>query len=415
MEKALLVGIQLPKIKKKEVDNSLSELSQLTQTAGAQPVASIIQKRHAMDPAYLIGQGKALEVKNLMLSKNIPTAVFDEDLKPAQQKNLQELIGKKIIDRTRLILDIFARRARTREGKLQVELAQLNYLLPRITERFGRFEQQVGGLGTRMGPGERKLEEDKRRIRDRIAFLNKEIESLRLHRDIARSKRTESGHPTVAIVGYTNAGKSTLLNKLTHKSKVYADNKLFATLDPTTRQVLLPGGREVLFSDTVGFIKKLPHSLIAAFRATLEEVTRAHCILHLIDISQPDFLNQAQTTLNVLKELNADNMPIVTAYNKVDMLTQKQYKKLKKEGFLLVSSKTGYGLDKLLAKLENIIIPKLKAHSLTLPYSKSRHISQIHKLAVIEKQSYSQKGIVLKLKSSKDQWERIKAAVKNRE
>ncbi|MBN1621760.1 MAG: GTPase HflX [Endomicrobiales bacterium] len=411
MEKALLVGLHLPRLKRKELDNSISELERLTKTAGATPEQTIIQKRDSIDPAYLIGQGKAFEIKEIARTNKIDTIIFDEDLKPVQQRNLQEIIEKKIIGRTRLILDIFAQRAHTKEGKLQIELAQLNYLLPRITERYGRFEQQIGGIGTR-GPGERKLEYEKRGIRDRIAHLNREIESIRMHRDIARSKRIESGHPTVAIVGYTNSGKSTLLNALTKSNSVYADDKFFATLDPTTRQVRLPGGREILFTDTVGFIRKLPHMLVAAFRATLEEVTSSHCILHLIDISQPDHLNQMQTTLNVLKELKADHIPIVPAYNKADLIPKDQRNKLVRKGLLLVSSRTGEGINKLLQRIEQIIIPKLNLHRLTLPYEKSRYLAKIFGLGLIKKQSYTDKGIKIQIRSSSEQWEKIKSLIK---
>lgn len=411
MERVILVGINLPRIKKREIQNSLSELSKLAETAGATPEITVIQGRKSIDPAFFIGQGKALELKDIAKENKIRTIIIDEDLKPVQQRNLEEMLEVKIIDRSRLILDIFAKRARSKEGKLQVELAQLNYFLPRITERFGRFEQQVGGIGTR-GPGEKKLEVDKRRIRDRIALLDRETENIRLHRHVMRSKRNESGHPTVAIAGYTNSGKSTLLNTLSNRQSVYADNKLFATLDPTTRQVQLPGGRVVLFSDTVGFIRKLPHTLIAAFRATLEEITGANCIIHLIDASQPDYIEHTQTTIRVLKELNAEHIPSIPVYNKVDLLPKEKQHKLKRQGNIIISAKKSTGLYELLKNIEKIIIPQLKSHRFILPYNKSQHLKKIYDLSVVKKQSYSDDGIRLYLESTPEHWEKIRAIIR---
>jgi GTP-binding protein HflX len=408
MEKAILVGLQLPGTRRDEVKSSLAELARLAETAGARPEAEVIQHRAKIDPAYLIGRGKAAEIRDLVNEKQIATVLFDEDLKPVQQKNLEEIIEAKIIDRTRLILDIFARRARTREGILQVERAQLSYYLPRLTQRGIWLDSQTGGIGTR-GPGERKLEVDQRRIRERITRLDGEIEQVRRQRQVTSKQREQSGQPVIAIVGYTNAGKSTLLNALSHGDTVYADNKLFATLDPTTRQVRLPGGRVALFSDTVGFINKLPHGLVAAFRATLEEITRADCLLHLIDVSHPDYEHQVQTVLGVLKELHADHIPMIAVYNKKDMLTPEQQRKLERQGFFLVSACTGEGIDDMLRRLENIVVPRLVSHELLLPYAQSDRIARLFAMAVVKQMSYTEKGIRLTLESTSDSWKKILA------
>ncbi|MCB4790489.1 MAG: GTPase HflX [Elusimicrobia bacterium] len=418
MEKVILVGLKLPETSSKEIKNSLSELESLARTAGAIPVNTVVQNRDRINPAYFIGQGKALEIKELLKEKNVKTVIFDEDLKPVQQRNLEELIGAKIIGRTRLILDIFAKRARSKEGMLQVELAQLDYLLPRITERFGRFEQQTGGIGARggigtRGPGERKLEVDQRRVRDRIVVLHREIENLKKHRQITRQKRIDSGDATIAIVGYTNVGKSSLLNALSKSHEVYADNLLFATLDPTTRQVVLPGGRTVLFTDTVGFIRKLPHSLVAAFKSTLEEIKYANCIVHLIDASQEAYKEQVQTTLDVLKDMDAQDIPILPVYNKTDLIAIGVKNRLRREKNILISAKTKEGLNTLLAKIEEIVIPKFRTHKFLLPYDRIKDLSRIFKLALIQKQNYTDKGIRIEIKCTQEHWEQIKPIITN--
>ena len=408
MEKAILVGLRLPETKKSEFENSLAELSRLADTAGARAEQIVVQNRPNIDPAFLIGSGKALELKEIVQKNNIRTVIFDNDLKPVQQRNLEELIEAKIIDRTRLILDIFAKRARTREGILQVERAQLEYLLPRLNEKGILLDSQTGGIGTR-GPGERKLETDQRVIRDRMSSLDRQIAKLKERRQVLRKQREESGQPLVAIVGYTNSGKSTLLNFLDKKNDIYADDKLFATLDPTTRKVKLPGGRNVLFTDTVGFIEKLPHTLIAAFSSTLEEVQKANCILHVADVSHPNSKEQIKTVLEVLKELGSEDIPLICAYNKCDLLSTSQNNKLKKRGeCFLISAKTGEGIDKVLNSIEEYVTPKVYPHKILIPFSKAKSISQIYKWAVIKKQAYTEKGITLRLESTPKYWERIR-------
>jgi GTP-binding protein HflX len=413
MEKAILIGLQVQGTVRRDVEHSLDELARLTETAGAYPAKRIIQKRARIDPAHLIGLGKAQEIRDIVRAQGIATVLFDEDLKPVQQKNLEELIEAKIIDRTRLILDIFARRARTREGILQVERAQLAYYLPRITKKGIWLDSQVGGIGTR-GPGERKMEVDQRRIRERMARLDREIEQVRLQRSVLSKQREESGRPVVAIVGYTNTGKSTLLNCLSKSRAVYADDKLFATLDPTTRQVKLPGGRIALFTDTVGFINKLPHALVAAFRATLEEITRADCLLHLVDVSHPDYPNQVQTVLGVLKELQAEHIPILTVYNKKDMIPAAESRRLARHNHFLVSARTGEGIEELLDRIENIVVPRLSPHELLLSYNQSSCVADIFRLATVRKQRYTERGIRMDIESTPASWKKIRSLVHER-
>lgn len=407
MEKAILVGIQLSKARRADIEESLEELSRLAETAGVRPVQVVIQNRKKLDPATVVGAGKALELKEAAQKTGARALIFDEDLKPAQQKNLAEITGVKIVDRPQLILDIFAKRARSKEGILQVERARLEYFMPRITERYGRFEQQTGGIGTRRGPGEKKLAVEQSRLRDRIALLDKEIENIRFHRGILRQKRLDSGQPVVAIAGYTNAGKSTLLNTLSSGHEVYADNKLFATLDPTTRQVKLPGGRIALFTDTVGFIKKLPHALVAAFRATLEEITLSSCLVHVIDASQKDYEHQVKTVLKVLKELKAENIPSINVYNKSDLLTKEQKRKFSRAGGLLISARYGEGLKELLERIESIVVPRAYPHDMKIPYAGTKILGQIYKLAVVKKQEYLAKAVKLRIECTDEHWKMI--------
>ncbi|MCX5781452.1 MAG: GTPase HflX [Elusimicrobia bacterium] len=406
MEKVILAGLRLPGIKKEEFENSLLELSRLADTAGAKVEQKIIQNRPKMDPAYLIGSGKAKDIKEIVEKNGIHTVIFENDLKPAQQKNLEELINAKIIDRTRLILDIFAKRARSREGILQVERAQLSYILPRLSEKGIMLDSQAGGIGTR-GPGERKLETDQRVIRYKIANLDRQIEKIKERRSVLRQGRIESGQPLIAIVGYTNSGKSTLLNKLSQKHDIYADNKLFATLDPTTRKVKLPGGRFVFFTDTVGFINKLPHTLIAAFASTLEETQKANCLLHIVDVAHPDYKDQIKIVVNVLKELGAEDSPLVCAYNKCDLLPLWKKNKNRKGDSILISAKTGEGIEELLKKIEKIVTPKLFSHRFMLPYRDSKCLSHIYKWAVIKEQKYTEKGINLHIECTPKYWKKI--------
>ena len=299
-------------------ENSLEELAQLVDTAGANVVGKLVQRSTAPSKTYYLGKGKLGELLSLKDSLNCDVVIFDDELTPLQQRNLEEILQTKIIDRTTLILDIFAKRARTREGQLQVQLAQDQYLLPRLAGQWSHLERLGGGIGTR-GPGEAQIETDRRLVRQRIHRLKQQIEAVRKHRSLHRRQRRRSGIPIVALVGYTNSGKSTLLNAV-GQADVFVEDKLFATLDPTTRRLVLPDKRKVLMTDTVGFIRKLPPTLVAAFRATLEELGEADLLLHVVDLTSPHAPEQCETVESILTDLNLVDKPRITALNKIDLL-----------------------------------------------------------------------------------------------
>ncbi len=364
VEQALLVGVG-SKVSNHDwsVIDSLEELSYLTKTAGANVVGTLTQKLDAPSPTYYIGKGKIEELINLKEQTPYDTVIFDDELSPRQQRNLEEALGVKVIDRSALILHIFARKARTHEGKLQVELAQHQYLLPRLVGQWRHLERLGGGIGTR-GPGEAQLETDRRLIYKRINLLQQKIESVRKHRALYRRRRKETGTPIVALVGYTNAGKSTLFNTLS-KATVDVEDRLFSTLDPVTRRLALSTGQQFLITDTVGFINKLPPSIIAAFRATLEELDEADLLLHIVDITHKNAANQCLTVEKILSELNLENKPKFTVFNKLDLalsseaelkaLTTIPYFEeeilLPNEGIVLISAAKGWGMDELLNKI----------------------------------------------------------------
>lgn len=365
MENVILAGVTL---KTAPYDtSSLEELKRLAHTAGGTVVHTFQIRVQAFNAATLVGSGKMEEIAETVRLTNAQTVIFDDEISPAQQKNLEEVIPAKVIDRTRLILDIFAQRARTQEGKLQVELAQLKYLLPRLGGQGTALMQQKGGIGLR-GPGETKLEYDKRRLRLRISKLEKEIEQVKKERGLRRERRTQIPLPQIAIVGYTNAGKSTLLNVLTRQNAVYADDKLFATLDPTTRRVHMPAGGEMLFTDTVGFIQKLPHSLVSSFRATLEETSFADVILHVHDASSPHRNAQAETVRQIITDLGAQTIPVIDVFNKIDLLSPARLALLQAQNpqGSFISAGNKLGLTELLEQVEENVARRWKLRRLTL-------------------------------------------------
>jgi GTP-binding protein HflX len=365
VERAFLVGVGSKTSNNNDwsIKDSLQELSYLTKTAGANVVGMLTQNLDVPSPAYYIGKGKIEELTSLKEQTQYDTVIFDDELSPRQQRNLEEALDVKVIDRSALILHIFARKARTHEGKLQVELAQHQYLLPRLVGQWRHLERLGGGIGTR-GPGEAQLETDRRLIHKRINLLQHKIESVRKHRALYRRRRKETGTPIVAIVGYTNAGKSTLFNTLS-KASVDVEDRLFSTLDPVTRRLDLPTGQKFLITDTVGFINKLPPSIIAAFRATLEELDEADLLLHVVDITHKNAANQCLTVEKILSELNLENKPKFTVFNKLDLalVSEAELKSLTtipyfeeeillpNEVIVLVSAAKGWGMDELLNKI----------------------------------------------------------------
>ena len=365
VERAFLVGVgsKIPDNNSWSVKDSLRELSYLTKTAGANVVGMLTQNLDVPSPAYYIGKGKIEELISLQEQTPYDTVIIDDELSPRQQRNLEEALGVKVIDRSALILHIFARKARTHEGKLQVELAQHQYLLPRLIGQWRHLERLGGGIGTR-GPGEGQLETDRRLIHKRINLLQRKIEGVRKHRALYRRHRKETGTPIVALVGYTNAGKSTLFNTLS-KASVDVEDRLFSTLDPVTRRLTLPTGQQFLITDTVGFINKLPLSIIAAFRATLEELDEADLLLHIVDITHKNAVNHCLTVEKILSDLNLENKPKFTVFNKLDLTLSSEVELaslttiphfegeilLPNEGTVLISAAKGWGVDELLNKI----------------------------------------------------------------
>ncbi|MFC2075065.1 GTPase HflX [Bdellovibrionota bacterium] len=370
-ERALLVGIQESDISFEDLESSLKELEQLAYTSGVSVVGNLTQQVKRVSPRTLLGRGKVEEIASKAAEEEVDVVIFNDELSPAQQRNLESTIECKIIDRTTLILDIFAQHAHTKEGYLQVELAQLRYRLPRLAGKGVDLSRLGGGIGTR-GPGETKLEVDRRRIRDKIAMIRRELENVRSVRALHRERRLGVPLIIVSLVGYTNAGKSTLMNALT-KANVLVEDKLFATVDPTTRRLKLPNGHVVLLTDTVGFIKKLPTTLIEAFKATLEEIAQADLLLHLIDSSHSGAGEEAKTVLNILDEIGASEIPIIHVYNKTDLGFDRF--EVAKSGRLhpsvLVSAKAGNNLGLLQEKIQEIIQLSFEQYELTLPQGTS--------------------------------------------
>lgn len=386
------------------IEDSLAELAQLADTAGLTVVGQAYQRLDNPNPATYIGSGKVDEIKEALVATGARTVIFDDELSPAQQRNLERIFGEetKVLDRTALILDIFAQRAHTREGKLQVELAQYEYRLPRLTRMWTHLARQTGGAAARggaggvglRGPGETQLEVDRREIGRKIAQLKRELEDVRTHRRNVRRQRRRTGIPIVAIVGYTNAGKSTLLNRLT-EAGILAEDKLFATLDPTTRRVMLPGGREVLFTDTVGFIQKLPTDLVAAFRATLEETSEADILLHVVDITHPMAEAQMEAVEEILEQIGVADKPIVLAWNKIDLARDPDA--IRAEAARLpdaipISALTGEGIPELLGRIEEVLERQLVRVEVEIPYGSGEMLNAIHQEGQIESEEHGASG-----------------------
>jgi GTPase len=407
--RAFMVGVDLHKQDDLlSLDDSLNELELLAETAGLTVVGSSTQKLEHPNPNTYVGPGKAEEIKALAEEMDAEVILFDEELSPRHLRELENLFGERtrVIDRTALILDIFAQHANTREGALQVELATYEYRLPRLTRAWTHLARQAGGGGGRAGgvggvglrgPGETQLEVDRREIRRRIDHLKEELEKVRTHRQQYRSRRNRSRLPLVTLVGYTNAGKSTLLNRLTNAG-VYVADQLFATLDPTTRRVELPGGHTALFTDTVGFIQKLPTQLVAAFRATLEEITEADLLLHVVDTTHPNAQAQAQAVHMTLKEIEADHIPILIVLNKIDQLNDASAAKQAIESYLnsvAISALRGDGIDTLLASIDERLFESYTQISVRLPYKEGGLISMFHELGQVERLEHQRGGVLI--------------------
>jgi GTP-binding protein HflX len=391
-ERTFLIGAQFKSRSDWDVQDSLAELGQLAQTAGADVVGTGIQKIEKPTAKTFIGPGKAQEFAVRCHEESIDTVIFDDELSPGQSRSLEQVFELKILDRTQLILDIFGQRARTREGKLQVELAQLQHLLPRLTRFWTHLSRQKGGIGMRGGEGETQLEADRRKVQERIDKLIRELDAVRRHRATQREGRKRHQWPLASIVGYTNAGKSTLLNTLTGACAL-AEDKLFATLDPTTRRLRLPTNQNVLLSDTVGFIRKLPHRLVEAFKATLEEVVEADLLVHVVDVSHPKADEQIDAVNTVLAEIHASEKPILMVFNKIDCLGadasvqrfREQYPKA-----VFVSAKTGLGIPELMLELSTELRPIRDLLDLAIPHAKAAVIARLHAVAQILESDFDQ-------------------------
>ncbi len=398
IEKAMLARVLLPGESAADVEESLEEMRQLAWTAGADVALTMVQRRDRPNPATLVGGGKITEMRAAIEEMGIEVVLFDSDLTPAQGVKLEKALECKVLDRTQLILDIFAQRAQTREGRKQVELAQLQYLLPRLSGR-GSLMRQQGGIGVR-GPGEQKLEVDRRVIRDRIARLKEELDEVRRHRRVQREKRGSQGIPTVALVGYTNAGKSSLLNALTEAGAL-AENRLFATLDPLVRRCALPDGGEILLADTVGFVRRLPHTLVAAFRATLEAVNEADLLLAVMDAAHPAMEDHARTVRQVMEEIGASAVPVIRVYNKADLLPSEERDGLDsdREPHVIVSARTGEGLDRLLAAVQAHLGTRRARLRLRVPQEQAAVLSRLHERGRILRKSYEGNDIILEVEA----------------
>ena len=396
-EKAVAVGIYVKRTQKWQEEQSLEELAALAVTAGADVRKIFLQEKPRMDPAYYCGKGKLEEIKEYCGRFDIDLVLFDDPLSPAQMRNVEKMLDRKVLDRTQLILDIFAQRAKTAEGKLQVELAQIDYLLPRLTGKGMALSRLGGGIGTR-GPGETKLEFDRRRLRERRTRLLKQLEHVKQIRELQRNSRSEIPLPIVALLGYTNAGKTTLFNRLTG-AKSFASPILFATLDPAMKSIRAPNRQLILISDTVGFIQKIPHELIAAFRATLEEVIQAHVLLHVIDISNPNVDEQVEAVRETIQELGVQHKPVIHVLNKMDLLENdtavlQSFRNRLGEA-VGISAETGEGLEELVDKIANTLKAFWQRVQLSIPLQEQSLIAQLHHQGKIYGKTYTDGNVEL--------------------
>jgi GTP-binding protein HflX len=391
--RAFLIGVELKSRGAADIRESLAELAELAQTAGAEILGEGVQKMDSPAPATFIGKGKATEFAAICKQNKVDTIVFDDELSPAQSRNLEKIFECRVMDRTALILEIFGQRARTREGKLQIEHAQLKYLLPRLTRFWSHLSRQRGSTGSIGGEGESQLEADRRKISERIEKIDSELDKVRRQRETQRAGRQRSQWPLASIVGYTNAGKSTLLNHLTGAT-VLAEDKLFATLDPTTRRLRLPTNQNVLLTDTVGFIKKLPHGLVEAFKATLEEVVQADLLLHVVDVSHPQADEQIAAVNAVLLEIGAAEKPVLMVFNKIDQANGAGTLNRLREKFsnaVAISAKTGEGIAPLLAELGTQLRPVREFLELKIPHEQAAVIARMHAVGQVIERRYTGK------------------------
>ncbi len=411
VERAMLVALDTKTYSEEVVEEHLTELEELANTAGAETIFKIIQSKARMDSAYYIGKGKAEELAQLVELNDINIIIFDDDLTPVKVRNLSDLFKRKVIDRSGLILDIFASRAKSKEAKTQVELAQLQYLLPRLTRAWTHLSKQYGGIGTK-GPGETQIETDRRIIRTRIAHLKEKLNEIESHRLTQSAGRKNSTR--IAIAGYTNAGKSTLFNLLT-SSDVFAEDKLFATLDSTTRSLEVHDTERILISDTVGFIRKLPPQLVASFKSTLSEVREADIIFHVIDVSHPFYEDHLKVVEDTLKEFGSADKKVIRIFNKVDLIKDKakiDFIRNTHKDSVMISATRGMNISSLKSILNDIIEDQFVKHTVTLKINESKKVSQIHSLAEVLKIVYDEDKIKIHYKTSKQNSEKIKKIIK---
>ncbi len=409
-ERAILVAVQLPN--RPDAGPLLRELEELAETAGAEVVATMVQPKDRIDPGTYLGSGKLEELRLLVLSEQADCVITDDELSPAQQKNLERELDVKVLDRTGVILDIFAAHARTSEGKLQVELAQLRYNLSRLSGQGTALSRLGGGIGTR-GPGEKKLEQDRRAVRTRIGQLRRELEDVVTHRELNRKERKKKGVPVAAIVGYTNAGKSTLLNALTDAG-ILAEDKLFATLDTTTRAYMLPGKQQILLTDTVGFIRKLPTELIRAFRSTLEEAAFADYLIHVVDASDPEWETYRKTVYETLDLLEIREKPVLTVFNKMDLVEgETHFIDDRAEKTVRISAKEKQGLEQLEEALSEILREGKKKLDVILPFSEMSRLSEVREKGELIREEYLAEGVAVEAYVPTELFMRISKSLNN--